>query len=223
MKVVNNSNSRWGPYKNKKVDMLDKIFKTGLLLLLISAGCKKEGEFKVKALPLPAKEHKVIDTVSKQLNTKDFSLKIVSYLLRDTLNLEEYKENMFSNPIVLDQDLLFFKGKKLLKQHKLPIEKIKVKTISDSTVIIMNTPIYKICSVKNSNEEFYVVKASYYDFCNGSDCPEFIAVYSMKGEVLLEGYAGDEIEVPLHNVIDKYGIDLNESTNYIQVSDFYDN
>ena len=45
----------------------------------------------------------------------------------------------------------------------------------------------------------------------------------MKGEVLLEGYDGDEIEVPLHNIIDKYRIDLNESTNCVRVSDFYDN
>lgn len=203
--------------------MLNKVFKTGLLLLLISAGCKKEQSIEVKALPLPSKEYKVIDTVSKQLNTKGFSLKIVSYLLRDTLNLEEYKENRYSSPIVLGQDLLFFEGKKLLKQHKLPVEKIKVKTISDSTVIIMNTPVYKICSVKNSNEEFYVVGGSYYDVCNGSDCPEFTAIYSMKGEVLIEDYTGDEIVAPLPNIIDKYRIDLNESTNCVRVSDFYDN
>lgn len=133
--------------------MLNQIFKISLILMLISIGCKKEENFSVINSNISPKQN-LNDTVVKQLKNKDFSLKIVSLLLNDTLDVDDYKRNSYSNPIILNQNLSFFEGKSLLNQHKLPINNVKVKTITKALVNIIDTPIYKMCLVKNSNKEF---------------------------------------------------------------------
>lgn len=67
----------------------------------------------------------------------------------------------------------------------------------------------------------FIVKGAFYDYCNGTDCPEFIGIYSMKGKVIYEGYTNEKNKVSLKNILTEYGIQPNKSMDCIKVDDFY--
>ncbi|RUT69474.1 hypothetical protein D0817_14930 [Flavobacterium cupreum] len=155
------------------------------------------------------------DQSVSSLSNKDFSLQIVTRFSTDTLNVIDYKEDRYSSPIITFQKLLFYNKNLLVKEHKLPLKNINKRTISGKILSATETPIYKMCLFNNSDQHFYIVHGS--DYCSGSHCPEFIGIYSMKGDAIYEGFSNEKKTFLLKKVVIKNRIDLNKLSNCVNV------
>lgn len=200
--------------------MLNKTLYTGLILIIFTIGCKKVATIDAVSFNDSNVKLQLEDTVTYKIVNADFSLEISSYILKDTLDVDDYKEDKFSSPIILSQELSFFENEKLVKMYKLPIKRLEVKTITKKTINIMHTPIYKICITKNSKNDFYVISGAEYDYCNGVDCLEFIGIYSMRGNKIYEGYSNENKQEIFAEILKNNNIELNKSKNCIEADDF---
>ncbi|SHH88208.1 hypothetical protein [Flavobacterium defluvii] len=198
--------------------MLSQILKASVVLLLMSIACKQDKTISKSVSHNKEKAQKSKDKIISSLNNKDFSLNIETYFSKDTLNVVDYKEDIYSSPIIIFQKLSFYNKNKLIKTHQLPLKNVNKKTITDKVISATGTPIYKACLSKKSNQDFYIVNGS--DYCNGSDCPEFIGIYLMNGDIIYEGFSNEKKKHILKNIIVKNSIDLNKLTNCIDIDIF---
>ena len=200
--------------------MINQILKTNLVLLMLFFACKKDEAIPTNTLLSEHQKQSSKDSAVKTLSNKVYALNITAALSSDTLDIVDYKTNKYSSPIILHQKLSFFRHGKLLKNYEIPAKKIKVKTITNNMVNIIRTPIYKICINKGLKEDFYIVQAAEYDYCNGSDCLEFLGIYSMSGSIIYEGYSNEESKTSLKDILIKNEIELKKSTNCIRTDEF---
>jgi len=197
--------------------MLSQILKTSIFLILFSIGCKKGESSHREIMNLPNEKLQTDDKIISKITNDIFTLKIETFFTKDTLNVVDYKEDKYSSPIITNQELLFFKDDKLIKHLKLSIRNIKKKTITDRVIGALQTPIYKAC-LSHSKEDYYVIYGS--DYCNGSECPEFIGIYSMAGNVIYEGFSNEKKKISLKDILTKNEIDLNKLTDCIKIEVF---
>jgi|694.fasta_scaffold123520_2 hypothetical protein len=180
--------------------MLNQIFKIAVILVFLNVGCKHNKINNQNILRL----QKLNDTIVSVSGNNDNLLKIESHFSNDTLDVVDYKEDKFSSPIIVFQKLLFYNKDKLILSYNLPFNKVDRKTITGSVISTIETPVYKVCVFK----DFYIINGS--DYCNGSDCPEFIGIYSEKGEIIYEGFTNQEKTTALKDFVDMNKIDLNK-------------
>lgn len=195
--------------------MLNHFLKISLVLMIFSIGCNKSATNLVdtsNSLPMQY-------TIVKCIDNNSFSLKLVTYLVRDTLAVDDYKNEPYSSPIIIDQGLSFYGEGKLLKKCSLQLGRIKIKTITDSVITILHTPIYNICTVKGKDQDYYVIEGAEYDICMGTDCLEFIGIYSMSGNIVYEGHPGED--KVLQKLLAENQIEINKSTNCVKVDEFF--
>jgi hypothetical protein len=204
--------------------MINQILKSGLIVVLFTLGCKNESvkanDKDTSAQEINSKNTSLTseDKVIRTLKNGEFKLEIETAFSNDTLDIIDYKNDYCSTPIILTQQLSFFKNDKLLHQHRLPFKEIKKKTISKTTLGVLQTPIYKVCMTKANNIDYYVVNGA--DCCNGSGCAEFTGIYTMKGEVIFEGVSTELNKPSLKEILLKYKIELNNYTQCIKTDDF---
>jgi hypothetical protein len=158
-------------------------------------------------------------TILKTLKNNEFKLDIETSFSNDTLDIIDYKEDIYSSPIILSQQLYFFKNDKLINHYKLPIKYVKKKTITKISLNALQTPLYKVCLTRTNDNDYYIVYGS--DYCNGSDCPEFIGIYSMSGKMIYEGISTKKGKVSLKDILLKYKIKLDNSSQCIKTDDFW--
>jgi hypothetical protein len=139
----------------------------------------------------------------KIFHNDTFSLKVKTKFSKDTLNIIDYKEDKYSSPIILEQNVLFFKNDSVAKEAKIPIESIRKKTIKNIYLDILRTPIYEISLVKSKRNIYYLILGS--DYCNGSTCLEFVGIYNFSGDVIYEGVPNYKKEL-LKEILLKYEI-----------------
>lgn len=154
---------------------------------------------------------KIIDTVYTILQNNDYSLKIETQVLNDTLDVVDYREDEYSNPIIIFQDISFYFHEKLIRKYNLPLEFKTVNTISNKILNIPETPIYEICT----NNEYFIIQGA--DNCNGSRCPEFIGIYNLKGEIIFEGFSKIKSNPSLNEITKKYKIDTNNKSKCLNI------
>jgi uncharacterized protein YjfI (DUF2170 family) len=190
-----------------------------IIIILILIGCKNE---EIKNTSITIQEYKTIKksyrfekTVLKILKNSEFELEVETRVSNDTLDLIDYKENIYSSPIILSQKMLFFKNKKLIKEYVLPIKHVNKKTIHEKTIKALEMPLYNICLIKSKGSDYYIAYGS--DYCNGADCPEFIGIYSMNGRVIYEGFSTIKGKVSLKSIILKYKINLDNLSPCINI------
>lgn len=193
--------------------MLSQIFKTSLFVMLLVVSCKQSKNF-VQNTPKEQVTQKLKDTIIRNLHNKEYSLKMETHFINDTLDVVDYREDKYSSPIITFQKLSFYNKSKLIKDYELPLKSVGKKIITGKILEVIETPIYKMCLSKN----FYIVQGS--DYCNGSDCPEFIGIYSMNGDIIYEGFSSKERTSLLKNIVIKNNIDLNKLTNCINIDVF---
>lgn len=198
--------------------MLSQILKTSVVLLLMSIACNQDKTISKSVSHNKEKVQKSKDKITSSLSNKDFSLNVETQFSKDTLNVVDYKEDRYSSPIIIFQKLSFYKKNKLIKNHQLPLKNVNKKTITGKVISATETPIYKVCLSKKSNQDFYIVHGS--DYCNGSDCPEFIGIYSMNGDVIYEGFSNETKKVLLKDVVFKNNIDLNKLSDCVNIDIF---
>ena len=193
--------------------MLSQILKTSLFVLLLAISCK-QGKANSQNVSGNQSIQKFNDTVVSTIHNKDYYLKIETHLFNDTLDVVDYKEDKYSSPIITYQSLSFYSNKKLVKNYKLPIKNINKKTVTGKVLEIAETPIYKMCISNN----FYIIQGS--DYCNGSDCPEFIGIYDVSGTVTCEWFSNKKDKTSLKNILFKNKIDINNLTNCVNIEVF---
>jgi hypothetical protein len=193
--------------------MLSQILKTSVFVLLLAISCK-QGIANSQNVSENQNIQKFNDTVISIIHNKDYYLKIETHLFNDTLDVVDYKEDKYSSPIITHQILSFYNNKKLIKNYKLPLENINKKTVTGRVLGIAETPIYKMCTSNN----FYIIQGS--DYCNGSDCPEFIGIYEMNGTVVCEWFSNKKDKTSLKGILFKNRIDLNKLTDCVNIEVF---
>lgn len=187
-----------------------------VFLFSLSISCKDTSEFILKKNKLEEKESIFFNTSNavKIIDNDVFALKVKTKFSKDTLNNFDYKEDKYSSPIILEQYVLFFKNGNVIKESKIPIESIRRQTIKNSHFNILITPIYEIGLVKSEDKLFYIIMGS--DYCNGSNCLEFIGIYSSLGNVIYEGvpnYKKKEIK----QLLLEYKIDINNRIQTFEI------
>lgn len=206
--------------------MINQIYNFRLIacitLSLIFIGCKnelsknKDIQTVNKKVTLEKLEQKVKTTFITTIKNEEYKLDIETKVSNDTLNIIDYKEDVNSSPIILNQKLSFFNANKLIIDHKPNIIFINKKTIKNQTLNVFQTPLYKVCLDKT--KKFYIVFGS--DYCNGSDCPEFIGIYSMFGKIIYEGVSNTIKKPSLKDVLKKHNIELNNPSQSIRIDEF---
>lgn len=187
-----------------------------VFLFSLSISCKDTSEFILKKNKLEEKESIFFNTSNavKIIDNDVFALKVKTKFSKDTLNNFDYKEDKYSSPIILEQYVLFFKNGNVIKESKIPIDSIRRQTIKNSHFNILITPIYEIGLVKSEDKLFYIIMGS--DYCNGSNCLEFIGIYSSLGNVIYEGvpnYKKKEIK----QLLLEYKIDINNRIQTFEI------
>lgn len=193
--------------------MKSQILKISVILLLLNLACKQE-----KVVGQNISKRQVVqrskDTIISNLHNKEYSLKIETHFSNDTLNVVDYKEDKYSSPVITFQKLSFYVKNELIKEYKPPLKSVDKKTITGEIIGALETPIYKMCLSNN----FYIVQGS--DYCNGSDCPEFIGIYSINGDIIYEGFPNEKKKTSLKNIILKNNINLSKMTDCVNFDIF---
>jgi hypothetical protein len=193
--------------------MRNQIFKTSIVVLLLSVACKQD-KFISQNISKRQVTQLSEDTILSNLNNKEYSLKIETHFTNDTLNVVDYKEDKYSSPVITYQKLIFFHKNELIKEYIPSIRIVEKKTIMNKNIRALETPIYKMCLSNN----FYIIQGS--DYCNGSDCPEFLGIYSVNGDIIHEGFPNEKKTTILKTITIKNNIDLNKSTDCVNVNVF---
>lgn len=158
--------------------------------------------------------------VSDSLISGDFSVKIVSLSINDTLSTYNDGSEMgrlFSSPIITDQYLLFYHHNELIKIITPPIPQTKRQTIHNDSINMLKTPLYEICLIKSSqNKLFYYVNGA--DLCMGENCLEFSGLYSSKGEIIFQYFSNENTEESISDIFDKNKLRFNNWDTCIKIA-----
>jgi hypothetical protein len=193
------------------IKTLREIFITLVVILVL--GCKDSSiENKQTYLSMNKTKDTLPDKkISRMLVNGNYSIGANTTYSNDTLDIPDWKENIYSSPIIKYQNLDFFENDKLIKNHILPINLVKRKTIKDKIIEVVSIPIYEVCLLKGKEADFYLVNGA--DYCNGSKCPEFIGIYTMNGDIIYEGIstigALSKKYLSLKTISEKFGININ--------------
>lgn len=179
---------------------------THILLILfycISCGTEKGSISKINS--------DKTDEITIQISNDSYHLDLVTEYKKDTLNVIDWEEDKYSNPVIVKQVLKFYNHSQLVKEHELPIKYISKETIKGKSLNVPEVPIIDICYHKGINENYFIVSGS--DFCMGVLCPEFIGVYQMNGKELYESVTTDKENKPNFNFkvfLESTGIKINK-------------
>ncbi|AEE49721.1 hypothetical protein [Haliscomenobacter hydrossis] len=186
------------------------------------SGAKEINRQKSKIL-LKKFPHKDTFIVVKKIVHGKYSLDLVTCFLNDSLEMDGWNGDHYSNPVVKKQYIVFYEGKLKMKQHNLPIKLIGRETKGGNVVSSMIAPIHEFCLMRGKKEIFYHLYGA--DFCSGSGCTEFFGTYGLDGRVILEEMStlgeiskpyGDQIQVNK-----KFGLSWKSRYNCIDSHDFW--
>ncbi|HRK83881.1 MAG TPA: hypothetical protein PLZ12_20740 [Saprospiraceae bacterium] len=111
-----------------------------------------------------------------------YRVDVHTHLLNDTLDIIE---TMFAYPIVTTQELKFYEDDQLVNARALAVNMRNMHTLGGKEVRVPGIPQRNIKILKGGKGDyFYMVYGS--GFCAVGDCPEFIGIYTLKGQVVLE-------------------------------------
>lgn len=121
------------------------------------------------------------DTIS--ISYGEYYLQLNTDLLKDSLS-GAWTDDIYGSPIVLWQDLHFFKNGKEIRTIEGPEETTMKTTSNHGNKEVKNIVLFDLCSIVTENRVFFEVSGS--GFCHGVTCPEYYAVFSPEGEILCE-------------------------------------
>lgn len=149
------------------------------------------------------------EKITIQITNNYYHLDLVTEYKKDTLNVIDWEEDKYSNPIIIKQVLKFYNQTLLIKEHELPIKSIPKETIKGKVLSVPYVPIINICYHKGVKSDYFIVSGS--DFCMGVTCPEFTGIYQMNGSVLFEAISTESKDKfkKLVKVIELTGIEIN--------------
>ncbi|MDJ1466934.1 hypothetical protein [Xanthocytophaga flava] len=193
------------------------------VVLFILLGCKNESTKGTSVVFKQTTKTNLVNSISeetviKTLENNVYSLRLETRFSTDTLDIVDYKEDIYSSPIILHQKLYFLNHDKVIKDYKLPFRYIEKRTIHKNKLNALQTPIYEICLYKTKTADYYLVSGS--DYCNGSECPEFTGIYAMSGQMIYEGFSTIENKTSLQEILLKYNIKLDTLAHCIKTDQY---
>ena len=166
------------------------------------------------------------EDISIQVTNASDSLELLTTYKKDTLNVVDWEEDKFSNPVIVKQVLKFYNNLQLVKEHELPIKYKLQKNVKGQTLNVPVVPITNICYHKGINGDYFIIGGS--DFCMGVLCPEFTGIYQMDGSPIFEATSTeskDKFRIDLVKLIESTGIQINKPDkcmSLIKDSKFWD-
>lgn len=194
-------------------------FKLFFVLIFSILGCNNATHPNdIKPVKVQQVTHKDEDSIITTLANNQYKLVVETKFSTDTVDAIDYKEDPYSSPIILEQKIFFYNGEKLIRLNEHPIKYVTKQTTSKKSLQTLQTPIYQICLTKTDGDSYYLVYGS--DYCNGSNCPEFLGIYSMLGKTIYEGLSTEQQKPSLKEVLAKHSIDINNRVQCSQINLF---
>lgn len=148
-------------------------------------------------------------TTSCKIRNGKFELEVVSKYSTDTIHPDDGFLPLFNTPIVLDQKLVFRKGKKLLKVCRIPNSYSFMRNTKGKKIKVYEFSIYDVFVLKGSKSTYFWVYGAAKCIA-GSQCFEYNGLYDMYGNDLTE-----------HPQIDSMGVDINSPIAKKEVNFFW--
>jgi len=181
---------------------MNNIISFFLIVNFLSLNCKTNNK-------IPPSES--INQLSVFIENNIYKLELDTKYIMDTLNVIDWEEDNYSSPIIVKQELKFYKNTILIRSYFMPIKSVHKETIRNNRVAVSEIPITEIC-INVAQSDFYVVGGS--DFCNGVFCPEYTGIYSMNGDVIFEGINTEMKEsdkIRLKRILEENKININKN------------
>lgn len=148
-------------------------------------------------------------TTSCKIRNGKFELEVVSKYSTDTIHPDDGFLPLFNTPIVLDQKLVFRKGKKILKVCRIPNSYSFMRNTNGKKIKVYEFSIYDVLILKGNKSTYFCVYGAA-ECIAGSQCFEYNGLYDMYGNDLTE-----------HPQIDSMGVDLNSPIAKKEVNFFW--
>jgi hypothetical protein len=161
-------------------------------------------------------------TDSVRISNIPFYLEVKTYYINDILSKEDSYNEITRRPIILKQELLFFKNDLVINHFEMPFIKVVKLNCRGDSVITTDVNLWKVCVLEGIHGDMYYVHGT--GLCAGNKCPEFFGYYSMEGDILYEGYVKIFDKEYLEKIYKKYGItqtDINECKNRKRIDKFW--
>lgn len=127
------------------------------------------------------------NTIIKVTNGDCYVL-LNNLLSQDTLADESRFNDVYSSPIVIKQNLIFYDNLcKRIKEFEPPFRNVKLSTTKN---ILINSPsiyLWEACLIKTTKGLLYYFYGS--GLCNGSLCPEYFAFFDKNGTLVGDAYS----------------------------------
>ena len=141
-----------------------------------------------------------------KLSNGRYSLEIETFCLNDTLPFENFPDSNLTNPIVIEQRLVFREDEKIIISYDVPLKLTTVKDYRGKIIKMLDVPIWQMYVLKGRTGSVFSIDGTTAPFCIGHLCPEFSGLYSMDGKSLYQSYTNSWNAQKFRNVLDKYEI-----------------
>lgn len=156
-----------------------------------------------------------------ELNNVLYEVILRSWITNDTLK-GKWSDEVYGSPIVVNQKIIFYKDGIIQKEHNFPIKQI-TKLARRGNINAASIPIFDVCMLHSDDKYIFYTYGA--DFCNGIECPEFIGLYELNGEVIYEGISTELTSAKrtkLLKVIEDFNIDLNKPDKCVSIIDIWE-
>lgn len=150
----------------------------------------------------------------RQIANGIYVMEIETFCCNDTI--QDIDPPLVASPIIMKQQLVFRKNNVVKKQCKLPVKTVYHTNNHDKKVKGVEIEIYTIYVLKGSNGDIFGITGS--GMCMAADCPEFVAFYTMDGNILSHCHSRAKYDIDNgymsyhegicreNQVLEKYGI-----------------
>lgn len=153
-------------------------------------------------------------TYTKTISRGEITIELETQCLNDTLastedsDYEDAVSPLLTRPVIVGQILKFKRNGTLIKDYIIPIKKVVRTNYIGNKIECLEQNIWCLYFIEGENDTVIGISGS--GLCEVSECPEFIGLYSEKGDVIYEFSTTTKNEKSLDEVLKKYKI--NKST-----------
>jgi hypothetical protein len=165
---------------------------------------KKGDQYSVKDSLMKLNEGKKEFSYKVSKTYGGYTMEVETFCLNDTLDISYSYDSTDIWPIILSQQVIFKHNDSITKQFYVPLRKKERKDHSGKLVTSLDAFIWNLSTLKGANGILFRIDAS--GTCEGKTCPDFIGLYSLSGDSILQEYTNEENTGKLNEILIKYGI-----------------
>ena len=134
-----------------------------------------------------------------------YTMELETFCINDTLNTNYAHDSSDVWPIIEKQKLIFKYKDSVTNQFFIPLKEISRKNHSGKTIRSLDAFIWNLNTLIGLNGTIFSIDGN--GTCEGKNCQDFIGLYSLSGEPILQEYINEGNNIGgLHKVLVKYGI-----------------